>query len=64
MRFGELRTLITGETIISLKNEAGNSLGFRIQEGFPPRYDRCIVKSVSVQFYPGCGNRPVLTIIV
>ena len=64
MRFGELRTLITGETIISLKNDAGNSLGFRIQEGFPPRYDRCIVKSVSVQFYPGCGNRPVLTIIV
>ena len=64
MRFGELRALITGETIISLNNEAGNSLGFRIQEGFPPRYDRCIVKSVSVQFYPGCGNRPVLTIIV
>lgn len=64
MRFGELRPLITGDTIIFLKNVAGNSLGFRIQEGFPARYDRCIVKSVSVQFYTGCGNRPVLTIIV
>ena len=64
MRFGELRPLITGDTIIFLKNEAGNSLRFRIQEGFPPRYDRCIVKSVSVQFYPGCGSRPIITIVV
>ena len=64
MRFGELRPLITGDTIIFLKNEVGNPLGLRIQEGFPARYDRCIVKSVSVQFYPGLGFRPVLTIIV
>lgn len=64
MRFGELRPLITGDTIIFLKNEAGNSLGFRIQEGFLARYDRCIVKSIGVQFYPGMGSRPVITIIV
>ena len=64
MRFGELRPLITGDTIIFLKNEAGNPLGLRIQEGFPARYERCIVKSISVQFYPGYGSRPVITIIV
>ena len=64
MRFGELRRLIEGDTIIFLKNEAGNPLGMRAQSSFPARYDRCIVKFVSVQFYPGLGNRPVLTIIV
>ena len=64
MRFGELRKLIEGDTIIFLKNEAGNPLGMREQSSFPARYDRCIVKSVSVQFYPGLGSRPVITIIV
>ena len=64
MRFGELRKLINGETLILLKNEAGNPLGLREQSSFPARYDRCIVKSVGVQFYPGLGSRPVITIIV
>ena len=64
MRFGELRKLISENTIIFLKNEAGNPLGMREQSNFPARYDRCIVKSVSAQFYHGLGSRPVLTIIV